>query len=282
MLAEGTTGRIERRAGAAWCGRQQLALGVLLIAIVCTIVVEWWHRQPAPPSELAPSVSTAPCAAPSASGSRAFLDLNRADTDALITLPGIGPTLAQRIVAYRQEHGPFRQVEELRRVPGIGAKTFDKIRGLVYVEPGEGGPVGQPTPDQLPVEGSGGRQLAIVGERVPAQTPVPTPQRQPIHTYAEESTGANRKAGASASAHRRNQLPSEPVDLNRASREELMSLPAIGPVLADRIIAERQTRGPFLSVEDLRRVRGIGPRILDRLRPFVRVELSRAQVVSME
>ena len=56
------------------------------------------------------------------------IDINRATLDDLITLPGIGPALAQRIIDYRREHGPFRSVEELERVSGIGPQT---VQGLI-------------------------------------------------------------------------------------------------------------------------------------------------------
>jgi competence protein ComEA len=61
-----------------------------------------------------------------------------------------------------------------------------------------------------------------------------------------------------------------PVNVNEAGASELMKLPGIGPTLAARIVAARAER-PFGSVEDLRRVSGIGVKTLDKLRPFVRV-----------
>ncbi len=59
------------------------------------------------------------------------LNINTADAEALQALPGIGPTLAEQIVADRQAHGPFQTKEELLRVPGIGPKRFQRIRSLV-------------------------------------------------------------------------------------------------------------------------------------------------------
>jgi competence ComEA-like helix-hairpin-helix protein len=50
-----------------------------------------------------------------------------------------------------------------------------------------------------------------------------------------------------------------PVDVNRASEEELTRLPGIGPALAARIVAFREAHGPFATLEDLERVSGIGP-----------------------
>jgi len=61
------------------------------------------------------------------------LDLNRATSAELQKLPGIGPTLAQRIVEARQRRGGFASAEDLKRVPGIGEKKFEAIRDLVTV-----------------------------------------------------------------------------------------------------------------------------------------------------
>jgi competence protein ComEA len=62
------------------------------------------------------------------------------------------------------------------------------------------------------------------------------------------------------------------IDLNRASIEELDRLPGVGPVLARRIVEHRQREGRFREVDELLAVRGIGPRLLERLRGHVRVE----------
>lgn len=59
------------------------------------------------------------------------LDLNTATAAQLETLPGIGPVLAGRILAYRAEIGGFSSVEQLQEVRGIGAKKLDAVRNLV-------------------------------------------------------------------------------------------------------------------------------------------------------
>ena len=58
----------------------------------------------------------------------ARIDLNLADADELTTVPDIGPTLASRIIAYREEHGPFLLPEEVTAVSGIGPATYEMMR----------------------------------------------------------------------------------------------------------------------------------------------------------
>lgn len=65
--------------------------------------------------------------------------------------------------------------------------------------------------------------------------------------------------------------PPGPVDLNRASVDELDSLPGVGPATAAAIVAYRDQHGPFSSVDDLADVRGIGPAKLEALRGLVTV-----------
>lgn len=55
------------------------------------------------------------------------IDINEADWAELTLLPTIGEALAKRIVEYREEHGPFRSPSDLRKVRGIGPKTFERI-----------------------------------------------------------------------------------------------------------------------------------------------------------
>jgi competence protein ComEA len=59
------------------------------------------------------------------------------------------------------------------------------------------------------------------------------------------------------------------IDINSADWPELTLLPEIGENLAKRIVESRQTTGPFRDHDDLRRVRGIGPRTLERMRPYL-------------
>ena len=59
------------------------------------------------------------------------IDLDNADVSEITRLPRVGPALAQRIVAWRTEHGPFGTLARLDSVPGVGAKLLDAIRQFV-------------------------------------------------------------------------------------------------------------------------------------------------------
>jgi competence protein ComEA len=59
------------------------------------------------------------------------LDVNTATADELVQLPGVGPSLAQRIVDYRQQYGPFQTIDDLQNVPGIGPSKFDRLSPFV-------------------------------------------------------------------------------------------------------------------------------------------------------
>ena len=61
------------------------------------------------------------------------IDLNAAGETELTALPGIGPVLAERILDYRRENGPFQAVEELLNVSGIGEKRLEAIWNLITI-----------------------------------------------------------------------------------------------------------------------------------------------------
>jgi competence protein ComEA len=154
------------------------------------------------------------------------IDLNRADPADLELLPGVGPTLARRIVADRQRNGRFRSVEDLRRVPGVGPATLERLEPFLVVDSPTEAPAAPPPPRVV-------RGARPEGPSEPKKPP-----------------------------------PGAKIDLNTASRDELQKLPGVGPTLSARIVEARHER-PFRSVDELRRVKGIGVKTLERVRPHV-------------
>jgi len=66
--------------------------------------------------------------------------------------------------------------------------------------------------------------------------------------------------------------PTTTLDINTATAQQLQLLPRIGPALAQRIVSDRERHGRYRSINQLDRVVGIGPKTIERLRPYIRIE----------
>jgi competence ComEA-like helix-hairpin-helix protein len=103
-----------------------------------------------------------------------------------------------------------------------------------------------------------------------AEAPPVSPELPLTASHKPTSTDGGPARDVTGVESERSPGPDEgPVDINRASAAELAQLPGVGPALAQRILDERQRRGPFESLEALRRVAGIGPKKLAALRDLV-------------
>ncbi len=91
---------------------------------------EGMYHIPRVGEETTPGVTEAP-GNNNGTGSSGKVNINTADQKTLETLPGIGPVKAQNIIKYREEHGPFRSIEEIMNVSGIGEKTFEGLKDLI-------------------------------------------------------------------------------------------------------------------------------------------------------
>jgi competence protein ComEA len=165
------------------------------------------------------------------------IDLNRADRAELLQVPGLGPSLAQRILDYRSEHGAFQSVGEPRQVHGVGPTILERLRPWVSVRPL-------------------GTDSLVESHIV---------MRQPRATNAASPT---MDSGVGRAANKKEVQRTDPINVNTATPADLQRLPGVGPKRAQLIIEERQKR-PFTSIEELRRVPGIGPKTLEKLRPYI-------------
>jgi competence protein ComEA len=95
------------------------------------------------------------------------------------------------------------------------------------------------------------------------------PGAPPVVAGADPGAAVAPGGSAAAGAGGAGASASGPLDLNRASADELDRLPGVGPATARAIIDHRSAKGPFTSVDQLADVRGIGPAKLDQLRPLV-------------
>lgn len=70
---------------------------------------------------------------PNPQSSEDLININTASLEELDGLPGIGPTIAQRIIDYREENGPFQVIDDIMNVSGVGPSTFEQIKDLITV-----------------------------------------------------------------------------------------------------------------------------------------------------
>jgi competence protein ComEA len=93
--------------------------GMALSVIAALLVVPLLARQAQPPQAGKPAVDK--------------ININSATLDDLQKLPRIGPKVAQRILDFRKQNGPFKRVEDLMKVKGIGEKTFTQLKEQITV-----------------------------------------------------------------------------------------------------------------------------------------------------
>lgn len=155
------------------------------------------------------------------------VNINSSNIDELVRLPGVGPATALHILEYRQAHGPFKEASELLKIKGIGPKTLARISDQVFIG----------KPDDLSLE-----------------------QIENIKAAGEEKKKSEKTVTLKAG-------PCGPgrVNINTATLEELQTLPRVGPKIAQRILDDRAANGPFTDATDLIRVKGIGPKTLERM-----------------
>ena len=82
-----------------------------------------------------PVIQDTPIALATSASSAELININTASSAELDTLPGIGPTTAQKIIDYRTQNGPFVSKEDIINVSGIGPGTYEKLKDLITVGP---------------------------------------------------------------------------------------------------------------------------------------------------
>ncbi|HUT24490.1 MAG TPA: helix-hairpin-helix domain-containing protein [Sumerlaeia bacterium] len=188
------------------------------------------------------------------------LDINRARAGDLETLPQIGKTRAEAIVAYRERVGGFPQARDLLNVSGIGEGIFQGIESLVFVAP--------PAPESDKAAATG---EALTSPGGPGRASVARAHEAGQPAVKVDEPGP--PAGPPAAGVAPTPLPPElrPVNINAATLEELQTLYDIGPKTAAKIIEYRRRHGPFRRPSDLTKVPGIGPKTFEANRHRITV-----------
>ncbi|XP_014347704.1 endonuclease/exonuclease/phosphatase family domain-containing protein 1 [Latimeria chalumnae] len=172
------------------------------------------------------------------------LNINTATEEELMTLPGVNRTVAQSIVQYRQCIGGFKKVEDLALVSGVGAAKLEQIKVEICVS-NKSSSAGH-SPSSL--------------------------RRDHHHHHHHHHHHLHHHP-----LHQDHQQPccSPKINLNTAGPAQLMTIRGLQEKVANSIVGYRQEHGPFKSVEDLLKVDGISPSLVDRLRLQVFAERSR-------
>ncbi len=231
-----------------WAGALLLAAAVFRFVVIAPVAVE-------PPLGDRPSIADSLLVAGDAAveekerRSRPFepgetIDPNVAGDEELDRLPGVGPSRALQIVGNREENGPFRAVEDLARVSGIGPASVERLRPFLRLDPAG---------IRAAEAGRKGRAAAVPGA---------------VRTAAASSAAAPERSGGSGGAVA---AGGGLVNINRATAAELQAIPGIGPVIAGRIVAYRGENGPFRKADELMQVPGVGERTFARIAPLVTV-----------
>lgn len=159
-----------------------------------------------------------------------MININYAVEEELMTLPGINRTTAQNIIEYRRQIGGFKKIEDLALVSGVGAAKLNTIRNEVCVSVKRMTSTTEGNSSGSSLDGSD-KELNLTG-----------------NSYVKKKNGNSK------------------INVNTSNVFQLMKINGIGQVLAENIVTYRDKKGPFKSVDDLVKVKGIGQNILSAIR----------------
>lgn len=162
-----------------------------------------------------------------------FIDINSAGADDLAKLKGIGDVLADEIIRYRNEHGSFRNIEEIMNVNGIGESIFADIRDNIYVI--------DPVYDT---------EEAVTVDDYYEEPEIETEHDEPSLTLEEAA----------------------PININSADGATLILLPHIDEDKAQNIISFREENGDFHNVYELLLVEGISRNDVNDILEYVTID----------
>jgi competence ComEA-like helix-hairpin-helix protein len=219
-----------------------------------------------------------------------IVNLNTADKAAIEKLPEIGSAMADKIIAAR----PFKSVDDLKNVKGIGQAKFDKLKDLVTVavamatkkvetetksttkstsqatkQSTSGGPVDLNTADKSAIEGLPGIGPALA-EKIIAARPFKSIDDLKNVNGIGQAKFDKLKALVAVNQEEETAVfpklkPGQTININTASEEQLISLLGIGPVKAKAIIAGR----PYAKIEDIMKVRGIKEKTFAKIKNYI-------------
>jgi len=179
-----------------------------------------------------------------------LININTAELEELQSITGVGPTIGQRIIDYRNVVGLFKMIEEIKNVQGVGDITYEKMKDQITVgdvpeDIIEEESPSAPTVPSEPVE-------PVSEEPFPIVEPEPEEEEQPVPEPPAPEVLAK-------------------ININTADYEELQEITGVGPVIAQRIIDYRNENSLFLNIEELKNVKGIGDVSFEKMRDEITI-----------
>lgn len=217
--------------------------GLWALSILLLLLLVWRGR-----------VLMAPAAAPPTPAQQSEaplpkLELNTADSTQLITIQGIGPTFARRIIRYRTAIGGFHTIDQLQKLYGMTPENFSRIAPQLYIDTTT---ITYKTLRQRKSKPFTQFTKTTPTSPFPATTQDTTPVIRP--TYSERPISTPKIA-----------------NINTADSTTLVHIPGIGPSTASRIIKYRERLLFFRSLTQLSEVYGIRPENLDKMLPHLTI-----------
>ena len=184
-----------------------------------------------------------------------LVDVNSADVKTLETLPGIGSTLANRIV----EDRPYKSLDDLGKVKGLSKSKLDAIQDKITFGSTTAKSSTSKTTKNTPISSATGSAASTEDTSTPTKKTTSTDQT----TASKPPSPTGSSSGKLA--------PGQTVNINTASAEELDALPGIGPTKAQAIIDYRNQNGRYNSIEDIQKVKGIKEGEFGKIKDLIRV-----------
>ncbi len=220
------------------------------------------------------------------------VDVNRASREELMAVHGIGEKLADRILRFRDEHGPLKNIDDLMEMPGVKEGSMKSLRELLRV-----GRAGKTKIKERPQDAGVEDKAASKNLKNTASTSGGKPEgRAAIQKSRQHRTTAEKRpptspgvkkspdAATKRTAKSRKAPTSKPtnngrVDLNRITQSELGRMPGIGKGMAEKIVQFRHEHAGFYSFDDLADVPTIDIQTIELLKELC-VELAKPETRS--
>jgi competence protein ComEA len=191
----------------------------------------------------------------------AAVNVNTANRGELEALKGIGPVKAQAIIDYRQKNGPFRSLEDLDKVPGIGKATLNMIKddvtfsgantGVAKAEARKEAAARETAKAAEPPKETVKEKVQAAGEKVKEKVQAAgekvKEKTQSTKEAARDKTATAKDEAKDKTRVAKREEASAAVDINSASERELEALPGVGAARAKQIVKGR----PYRSKNEL-------------------------------